>query len=236
MGQLPRMSCASASGSVSQKIWSFRSRSRLSQGYFYSLRTSAVLARLTSSAFPFASAGYCSRIRNLCKALYLLDCSIWAFHIIDIKCAEITGHNPSRMLHAIDVAEQRRPKCLTFSFFVPFTFSNTPQKFLQLPFVVYRSSYLLPPHVLCPDLLHVDFSSERRTTVSTCTVWGNISTARHRFNSYPPFVNTFRSLASVALLQLTYTILSGFIASIVCWHFSSQPFRGGSTTITSARI
>ena len=68
--------------SVSQKIWSCRSRSRLSQEYFYSLHILAVSACLTSSASPSASAGYCSQIRNPCKALCPLRCPMKRF----VKC------------------------------------------------------------------------------------------------------------------------------------------------------
>ena len=45
----------------------------------------------------------------------------------------------------------------------------------------------------------------------------------HLFSSQ----SIFKSLANVAESQLTYTILSGDIASIVSRHFSSQPFLGG---------
>lgn len=54
-------------------------------------------------------------------------------------------------------------------------------------------------------------------------------------SSYFSSQSIFKSLANVAESQLTYTILSGDIASIVSRHFSSQPFLGGSTTITSGR-
>ena len=54
-------------------------------------------------------------------------------------------------------------------------------------------------------------------------------------SSYFSSHSIFKSLANVAESQLTYTILSGDIASIVSRHFSSQPFLGGSTTITSGR-
>ena len=43
----------------------------------------------------------------------------------------------------------------------------------------------------------------------------------------------FTSLAKVAESQLTYTIRSGCIFNMVSRHASSQPLRGGSTTITS---
>ena len=54
-------------------------------------------------------------------------------------------------------------------------------------------------------------------------------------SSYFSSQSIFKSLANVAESQLTYTILSGDIASIVSRHFSSQPFLGGSTTITSGQ-
>ena len=43
-----------------------------------------------------------------------------------------------------------------------------------------------------------------------------------------------KRLANVAESQLTYTIRWGFILTIVCSTISSQPFLGGSTTMTSA--
>ena len=55
-------------------------------------------------------------------------------------------------------------------------------------------------------------------------------------SSYPFPQRYFKSRASVAESQLTYTIRSGRICTIVSSSFSSQPLRGGSTTITSALI
>ena len=73
----------------------------------------------------------------------------------------------------------------------------------------------------------------RRTTVSTCTVIPNWSTPWTFRISYPPSQRIFRSLARVAESQLTYTMRSGCMRSIVFKQASSQPFRGGSTTMTS---
>lgn len=82
----------------------------------------------------------------------------------------------------------------------------------------------------------IELMRESITTVSTCTVIPNWSTPLTFFTSYPPSHSTFRSLARVALSQLTYTIRSGCIFSIVSRQAPSQPFLGGSTTITSAEI
>ena len=71
------------------------------------------------------------------------------------------------------------------------------------------------------------------TTHSTCTVMPNWSTPRTLRISYPPSQRIFRSLPRVAESQLTYTMRSGCMRSMVFKQASSQPFRGGSTTMTS---
>lgn len=72
------------------------------------------------------------------------------------------------------------------------------------------------------------------TTLSTCPDCPNISQHRTFSIRYPFPARTLRSRASVAESQLTYTTRSGPIFTMVSRHFSSHPFRGGSTTITSA--
>ena len=49
------------------------------------------------------------------------------------------------------------------------------------------------------------FLWDKSTHVSTCPVFPNISTPRTLLTSYPPSQRYLRSLASVALSQLTYT-------------------------------
>ena len=78
-----------------------------------------------------------------------------------------------------------------------------------------------------------EFTRCRQHTVSTCPVIGNISTARTFSSPYPFSHRYFKSLASVAESQLTYTIRSGPIFTMVESTLSSHPFRGGSTTTTS---
>ena len=53
--------------------------------------------------------------------------------------------------------------------------------------------------------------------------------------SYPPRQSTFKSLASVAESQLTYTTFSGRTFNIASSSFSPHPFRGGSTTTICGR-
>lgn len=72
------------------------------------------------------------------------------------------------------------------------------------------------------------------TTHSTWHVIGNWSTPRTFFTSYPSSPSTFTSRASVAESQDTYTMRSGCMLAMVWRRFSSQPFLGGSTTMTSA--
>ena len=62
----------------------------------------------------------------------------------------------------------------------------------------------------------------------------NMSTAFTFSTSYPVPRRYFTSRARVAESQLTYTIRSGPISTMVLSTLSSQPLRGGSTTITSA--
>lgn len=92
-------------------------------------------------------------------------------------------------------------------------------------------------YISCPNprnpLIYRPFLSSR-TTVSTCNPCGNISHPLTFSTSYPFSARYFISLAKVAESQLTYTTLLGAIFTIVSKHASSQPFLGGSTTITSA--
>lgn len=55
------------------------------------------------------------------------------------------------------------------------------------------------------------------------------------FQDIPILSKYFKSLASVAGSQLTYTMRLGSIWMTVCNNFSSHPFRGGSSTTTSLR-
>lgn len=64
---------------------------------------------------------------------------------------------------------------------------------------------------------------------------GNISQIETCFILYFSS-NSFKSLASVAGLQLTYTILFGDISSNVLIAVWSQPLLGGSTKTTSGFI
>src|SRR5690625_869857 len=72
-------------------------------------------------------------------------------------------------------------------------------------------------------------------TNSTCEVCGNISTGCTSFVRYPPSSKIRKSRANVDGLQDTYTIRFGSIPIIASNALTSQPFRGGSTTITSGR-
>ena len=79
-----------------------------------------------------------------------------------------------------------------------------------------------------------DFLWDKSTTVSTCTVCGNISTGCTSFTVYPFSTKNFISLAKVAGLHDTYTTRGHCIATITSNSSCSQPLRGGSTTMTSA--
>src|SRR5699024_7745515 len=72
-------------------------------------------------------------------------------------------------------------------------------------------------------------------THSTCIVCENISTGCTSWVLKPPSSNIRKSRANVDGLQDTYTIRFGCMLIIALSNASSQPFRGGSTVITSGR-
>src|SRR5690606_24229112 len=95
---------------------------------------------------------------------------------------------------------------------------------------------LLSTYSILTQIWSSGFLWDKRTTVSTCPLCGNISTGCTSTVRKSPSSSTRRSRASVDGLQLTYTTRFGRIAMIASSSERSQPLRGGSTTMTSARI
>src|SRR5699024_606095 len=79
------------------------------------------------------------------------------------------------------------------------------------------------------------YTNSNNATLSTCIVCENISTGCTSWVLKPPSSNIRKSRANVDGLQDTYTIRFGCMLIIALSNASSQPFRGGSTVITSGR-